>query len=299
MYHEPALRSPAVEALQIRRNGVYVDATFGGGGHAGMILEKLGDNGRLIAFDHDPDAAGNVKHDERLVFVPHNFRFIRRFLKLHGYLKVDGILADLGVSSHQLDSPTRGFSFRWEGPLDMRMDPLAAQTAADILNALPEEGLVKILSEWGEVRNARSLAAALVSARKSTPFTTIPQFLQVVEPWVRGQKPRYLAQVFQALRMEVNGEIPALTEFLTQSVELLEAGGHLVVLAYHSLEDRMVKNTLRCGNPEGNLQQDFYGNIFRPFEIVTKKAIVPSSAEREQNPRARSARLRVGRKLPV
>ena len=299
MYHEPVLANISVEALEINPDGVYVDATFGGGGHAKRILEKLSDKGRLIAFDQDPDVIGNVTHDERLIFVPHNFRYIRRFLKLNGYLKVDGILADLGVSSHQFDTESRGFSFRMEGLLDMRMNPLSGKSAADILNTYSENQLVKLLSDWGEVRNAKSLATALVEARKSSPFNEIQGFLNVVDPWVRGQRPRYLAQVFQALRIEVNEEMLVLADFLKQSVDLLNEEGALVVISYHSLEDRLVKNTLRYGNPEGNLQQDYFGNIYRPFNILTKKAILPDAQEIKINSRARSAKLRVGRKLPV
>jgi 16S rRNA (cytosine1402-N4)-methyltransferase len=299
MYHEPVLANISVEALEINPDGVYVDATFGGGGHAKRILNKLSDKGRLIAFDQDPDVIGNVTHDERLIFVPHNFRYIRRFLKLNGYLKVDGILADLGVSSYQFDTESRGFSFRMDGVLDMRMNPTTGKSAADILNTYTEEQLVSLLSDWGEVRNAKSLASALIEARKLNPFKDIQGFLNVVNPWVRGERPRYLAQVFQALRIEVNEEMVVLADFLKQSVDLLNDDGLLVVISYHSLEDRMAKNTLRYGNPEGTLQQDFYGNIYRPFNILTKKAITPDAEEIKNNSRARSAKLRVGRKLPV
>ena len=299
MYHEPVLANVSVEALEINPDGVYVDATFGGGGHAKRILNKLSDKGRLIAFDQDPDVIGNVTHDERLIFVPHNFRYIRRFLKLNGYLKVDGILADLGVSSYQFDTESRGFSFRMDGALDMRMNPTTGKSAADILNTYTEEQLVSLLSDWGEVRNAKSLASALIEARKVHPFKDIQGFLNVVNPWVRGERPRYLAQVFQALRIEVNEEMLVLADFLKQSVDLLNDDGLLVVISYHSLEDRMAKNTLRYGNPEGILQQDFYGNIYRPFNILTKKAITPDAEEIKNNSRARSAKLRVGRKLPV
>ncbi len=299
MYHEPVLVNLSVEALEINPDGVYVDATFGGGGHAKRILEKLSDKGRLIAFDQDPDVIGNVTHNERLIFVPHNFRYIRRFLKLNGYLKVDGILADLGVSSHQFDTESRGFSFRMDGLLDMRMNPLTGKSAADILNTYSEDQLVRLLSEWGEVRNAKSLASALIEARKLNPFKDIQGFLNVLDPCIRGLKPRYLAQVFQALRIEVNEEMVVLADFLRQSVDLLKEDGLLVVISYHSLEDRLVKNTLRYGNPEGSIQQDFYGNIYRPFNILTKKAIIPDAEEIKLNSRARSAKLRVGRKLPV
>jgi len=299
MYHEPVLVNLSVEALEINPDGVYVDATFGGGGHAKRILEKLSDKGRLIAFDQDPDVIGNVTHNERLIFVPHNFRYIRRFLKLNGYLKVDGILADLGVSSHQFDTESRGFSFRMDGLLDMRMNPLTGKSAADILNTYSEDQLVRLLSEWGEVRNAKSLASALIEARKLNPFKDIQGFLNVLDPWIRGLKPRYLAQVFQALRIEVNEEMVVLADFLRQSVDLLKEDGLLVVISYHSLEDRLVKNTLRYGNPEGSIQQDFYGNIYRPFNILTKKAIIPDAEEIKLNSRARSAKLRIGRKLPV
>ena len=297
-YHQPALASECMEALDIKEDGIYVDATFGGGGHAKILLEQLGDKGRLIAFDQDEDALANVPDDKRLTFVQNNFRYLKRFLRLYGISSVDGILADLGVSSHQLDVETRGFSFRFDSPLDMRMNQKAEKTAADLVNSLPPADLQQIFSKYGEVRNARSLAQAIVSARNLSPLDTVGGFLNVVEPLIRGNRSRYLAQVFQALRIELNEEMEALKEFLDQSLEVLKPGGRLAVISYHSIEDRYVKYFFKTGNVEGVLQKDFYGNIFRPFKIITKKAILPTDAEVKANPRARSAKLRVAEKMP-
>lgn len=291
-YHEPALLRESIELLDIQKEGVYVDVTFGGGGHSKAILEKLGDKGRLIAFDQDEAALANVATDERLLFIPQNFREIKRFLRYHGYKKVDGILADLGVSSHQLDEGSRGFSYRFEAPLDMRMSQDMATTAADLINDLSAEEMQQVFGENGEVRNARTLAQQLVAARSQKTIRTIGEFLQVVEPNIIGDRFRYLSQVFQALRIEVNQEMDALKEMLEASKELLAPKGRIVVIAYHSLEDRMVKNFFKTGDCAGVQQKDFYGNITRPFQILTKKPVEPSAEEIKRNPRSRSAKLR-------
>jgi 16S rRNA (cytosine1402-N4)-methyltransferase len=291
-YHEPALLKESIELLDIQPEGVYVDVTFGGGGHSKAILEKLGDKGRLIAFDQDEAALANVPQDDRLLFVPQNFREIKRFLRYHGFKKVNGILADLGVSSHQLDEGSRGFSYRFEAPLDMRMSQDMATTAADLINDLSVEEMQLVFGENGEVRNARTLAQQLVAARSQKTIRTIGEFLQVVEPNIIGDRFRYLSQVFQALRIEVNQEMDALKEMLEASKELLAPNGRIVVIAYHSLEDRLVKNFFKTGDCSGVQQKDFYGNIARPFQILTKKPVEPSAEEIKRNPRSRSAKLR-------
>jgi 16S rRNA (cytosine1402-N4)-methyltransferase len=296
-YHIPVLASDAIAAMGIKPDGTYVDVTYGGGGHAKLILDALGDNGRLIGFDQDADAAQNTWEDPRLTFVPHNFRFLKRFLRLEGIKEVDGILADLGVSSHQFDEAERGFSFRFDTLLDMRMNQQAEKSAADILATYTEAELQGIFGEYGEVRNARTLAQAIVKDRQVRPMRSIGDLLALLDPLVRGQRQRYLAQVFQALRMEVNDEVGALKDMLEQSLQVLKPGGRLVVIAYHSIEDRMVKQFLKTGNVEGEVQQDFYGNITRPFEILTKKAIVPAATEIKDNSRARSAKMRIGAKI--
>lgn len=291
-YHEPALLKESIELLDIQPEGVYVDVTFGGGGHSKAILEKLGDKGRLIAFDQDEAALANVPQDDRLLFVPQNFREIKRFLRYHGFKKVNGILADLGVSSHQLDEGSRGFSYRFEAPLDMRMSFDMTATAADLINDLSVEEMQLVFGENGEVRNARTLAQQLVAARSQKTIRTIGEFLQVVEPNIIGDRFRYLSQVFQALRIEVNQEMEALKEMLEASKELLAPNGRIVVIAYHSLEDRLVKNFFKTGDCSGVQQKDFYGNIERPFQILTKKPVEPSAEEIKRNPRSRSAKLR-------
>lgn len=296
-YHLPVLATESIAALTIETNGAYVDATFGGGGHAKLILQELGDKGRLFGFDQDEDALQNALHDARFTFVQSNFRHLKRFLKLHGVKAVDGILADLGVSSHQFDEATRGFSYRFEAPLDMRMNQADERTAADILNQYSVEALQQVFSEYGEVRNSKTLAQRIVDERRARPIQTISDFLAILEPLIRGQRLRYLSQVFQSLRIEVNEEMDALREFLEQSLEVLKPGGRLVVITYHSLEDRLVKNFLKTGNAEGEVESDFYGNITRPFKVITKNAIEPLEAEINENPRARSARLRVGEKV--
>lgn len=296
-YHLPVLAAESMEALAIRSTGNYVDATFGGGGHAKLILQKLGDKGRLLGFDQDEDAAQNVLNDNRFTFVHSNFRYLKRFLKLHGVKTVDGILADLGVSSHQFDEATRGFSYRFDAALDMRMNQEDERTAAHIVNDYSVEDLQRIFSEFGEVRNSRTLAQRIVEERRARPIQTINDLLNIMEPLIRGQRLRYLSQVFQALRIEVNDEMVALREFLEQSLEVLQPGGRLVILTYHSLEDRMVKNFLKTGNAKGEVNSDFYGNISRPFKVITKNPMEPSETEIAENPRARSAKLRVAEKI--
>lgn len=295
-YHVPAMPNESLEGLAIAQDGIYVDATFGGGGHSRLILKELGDNGRLLGFDQDQDALQNVPDDGRFTFVQHNFRYLRRFLKLYGIRQVDGILADLGVSSHQLDEGTRGFSYRFDHDLDMRMNQTEGATAADVVNERTEEELVRIFSEYGEVRNSRTLAGGLVQARDAKRITTVGDLLTAMEPYIRGSRNKYLSQVFQALRIEVNDEMGALGDFLEQSLDVLRPGGRLVIISYHSLEDRLVKNFLRSGNLQGEQEKDFYGNISRPFRVLTKKALFPTAEEVKDNPRARSARLRVGEK---
>ncbi|MCB0558936.1 MAG: 16S rRNA (cytosine(1402)-N(4))-methyltransferase RsmH [Lewinellaceae bacterium] len=296
-YHEPALARESIDALAIRTGGIYVDATFGGGGHSRLILNELGAEGRLLGFDQDEDALANILEDERFTFVHHNFRFLKRFLRLHRIQEVDGILADLGVSSHQLDVAERGFSYRFDAALDMRMNQQQEKTAASLANTYDADALQDVFSRYGEVRNARTLAQRIVEERRHRPIETIGAFLAVVEPVIRGHRARYLSQAFQALRIEVNDEMGALQEFLEQSLEVLKPGGRLAVITYHSIEDRMVKNFLKAGNFEGRQEKDFYGNIQRPFKVISRKAIVPSEEEVQQNPRARSAKLRIGEKI--
>ncbi|MCB0609710.1 MAG: 16S rRNA (cytosine(1402)-N(4))-methyltransferase RsmH [Lewinellaceae bacterium] len=291
-YHVPVLAKECMELLAIRPEGVYVDVTFGGGGHSRLILEKLGGKGRLIAFDQDEDVKANEILDPRFTLAQHNFRIFRRFLRLEGVDKVDGILADLGVSSHQLDVPERGFSHRFDEVLDMRMDQRSERTAADLINTYDESQLLEVFSRYGEVRNSRSLAARLVAERSKRPLRSVNDLLQAIDPLIRGDRQRYLSQVFQALRIELNDEMGALRDFLEQSLDSLKPGGRIVVISYHSLEDRMVKNFFRSGSVDGEIKQDFFGNIYRPFELLTKKAIAPGEEELRLNPRSRSAKLR-------
>lgn len=293
-YHIPVLAKESIDALNIKPKGVYVDATFGGGGHSRLILDKLDTDSRLIGFDQDEDALANVIDDDRFTFVHHNFRFLKRFLKLHGIRKVDGILADLGVSSHQLDEAERGFSYRFDAKLDMRMNQQSGENAADLLNTLNAEALQNLFSLYGEVRNSKMLASAIVAKRQASSIKTIGDFLAVLDPLIRGQRNRYLAQVFQALRIAVNDEMGALADFFQQAGEVLNPGGRLVVITYHSIEDRLTKRLLKTGNVEGMVEKDFYGNINKPFKVITKKAILPTPEEIKRNPRSRSAKLRIG-----
>lgn len=297
-YHIPALLAESVEGLRIAPSGVYVDVTFGGGGHSREILKRLGPAGRLIAFDQDEDAARNTLDDPRFQLVRSNFRFLKNFLRYYGIDEVDGVLADLGVSSHHFDDSERGFSFRFEGDLDMRMNRDAGKRAADILNDYPAEKLADLFFRYGELRNARAIAAAIVASRSTAPIATTGQLLDILQPFTgRDKEKKMLAQAFQALRIEVNGEMDALGEMLQRSLEMLKPGGRMSVISYHSLEDRMVKNFFRSGNFEGTLVKDFFGNVETPFELVNRKVIVPSEEEQRMNPRSRSAKLRIAMKL--
>lgn len=297
MYHVPVLLDASVEALVTDPNGVYVDATMGGAGHSRAILQQLGPEGRLYAFDQDEDAVRNAPEDKRCIFIPHNFRFLEQFLRLEGVREIHGLLADLGVSSHQFDEAERGFSFRFDTPLDMRMDRLARASAADVLNRSTADELQRILGEYGEVRNARTLARAIVAARSVRPVETAGDLVHIAEPLIFGKRNRYLAQIFQALRMEVNDEVGALSDLLRQTTGLLLPGGRLVVLSYHSLEDRLVKNLLKKGNPEGRDISDEFGRKKLPFESLTDRPVEASEAEIELNPRARSAKMRILAKI--
>ena len=292
-YHVPVMAEACIDFLNIRPDGTYVDVTLGGGGHSRLLLEKLGANGRLVVFDQDEDAAQNVPADERVLFAPANFRHLKRYLRLFGIRRIDGLLADLGVSSHQFDEGERGFSYRFDAPLDMRMDQSQELTAADVLADRDAAALQRMFSEYGELRNARTLAMQLAEQQKGRPIVTIGDLLSAIEPVIKGPRQRYLAQVFQALRIEVNDEMGALADMLVQATELLTAGGRLVVLSYHSLEDRVVKNIMKTGNAAGILQQDFFGNADRPYELITKKPLLPDATEIKANPRAHSAKLRV------
>lgn len=299
MYHQPVLAKESIKALNIQSNSTIVDATFGGGGHSKLILEELGAEGRLFGFDQDADALQNALDDSRFTFVQANFEHLSRFLKLHTVRSVDGILADLGVSSHQLDEGERGFSYRYEAALDMRMNQQSERTAATILNTYTQKDLQDIFSRYGEVRNAKTLAQAIVAAKSQQPFRTINDLMTTIEPLIKGQRLRYLSQVFQALRIEVNDEMGVLERFLKEAMKVLKPGGKLVIIAYHSLEDRMVKQFLKTGNINGDVQRDFYGEIFRPFKIITKKAVLPSDEEIRVNSRARSAKMRIGERLKI
>ncbi len=298
-YHRPVLLKASINGLITTTDGIYVDATFGGGGHSREILERLR-NGRLIGFDQDKEAElESAKIDKRsFTFCRANFRRIKRYLKTLGIRQVDGILADLGISSHQIDTPERGFSTRFEGDLDMRMNKDSALTAGDLVNEASEEDLHKILGMYGEVRNAKTLAGAIISGRSTKRISTVEELKEILKPYARrGRENRYYAQVFQAFRIQVNDEMGALEEFLEQCPELLKSGGRLVIISYHSLEDRMVKNFMRSGNIRGREEKDMYGNILRPLEPVTRKPIVADNDEITKNKRARSARLRIAEKV--
>ena len=293
-YHTPALLQQSIEGLNIKPDGVYVDVTFGGGGHSNEILKHLNNNGKLIAFDQDLDALENAINDKRLILVYSNFRYLKNFLQFHGIKKVDGILADLGVSSHHFDDAERGFSFRFDGDLDMRMNKNAKLRASDILNSYSEEKLSDIFYLYGEMRNSRSIARTIVKARANEPIKSIFQFVEILKPFFnREQEKKDMARVFQALRIEVNNEMKVLKEMLNQSQDVLNENGRLVIITYHSLEDRLVKNFVRSGNFEGKIEKDFFGNVLNTFKSINNKVIVPDDNEIRNNPRARSAKLRI------
>ncbi|WP_300812426.1 16S rRNA (cytosine(1402)-N(4))-methyltransferase RsmH [uncultured Bacteroides sp.] len=297
-YHIPVLLKPSVDGMNICPDGTYVDVTFGGGGHSREILSRLGDGGRLLGFDQDEDAERNIPADPHFTFVRSNFRYLHNFLRYYGVEQVDGILADLGVSSHHFDDSGRGFSFRFDGALDMRMNKRAGLTAADVVNTYSEERLADIFYLYGELKNSRKLAAALVKARTAGAVATISEFLEVVKPFFgREREKKELAKVFQALRIEVNQEMEALKEMLYAAIGALKPGGRLAVITYHSLEDRMVKNVMKTGNVEGKAEKDFYGRTDAPLRPVNNKVIVPDEDEMSRNPRSRSAKLRIAEKI--
>ena len=304
-YHIPVLLNESVDGLNIQPGGIYVDVTMGGGGHSHAILKRLDANAHLYSFDQDADAEANLKqnhgddllNDERFTFVRSNFRYLKNWMRYHGVEQIDGLLADLGVSSHHFDDESRGFSFRFESPLDMRMNKRSSKTAADIVNNYAEEALADIFYLYGELKNSRKIASLLVKARQEKKIETTGDFIAVVEPlFKREREKKDLAKLFQALRIEVNGEMSALKELLTSVVDILKPGGRLSVITYHSLEDRIVKNIMKAGNIEGKIEQDFFGRINTPFKLINNKVIVPTDEEQEQNPRSRSAKLRIAEK---
>ena len=300
MYHKSVLLGESVDALGIegKRDGVFVDATFGGGGHSREILARLGQKGRLIVFDQDEDALANVPEDKRITKIRSNFRFLENYIRYLGVGAVDGVIADLGVSSHQFDTAERGFSYRFDSPLDMRMNKRAGVTAADFINKAEEEKIADVLYLYGEIRQARRIASQIVKARSEKPLLTTGDLLKVVQPLMpHNREKKDLARVFQALRIEINHEMDALKEMLLAASEVLAEGGRLSVITYHSLEDRIVKNVMKSGNVEGKIEQDFYGRISSPFRSVNSKVIVPSDQEQQTNPRSRSAKLRVAERV--
>ena len=297
-YHIPVMLQECIEGLDIKPNGTYVDLTMGGGGHTSEILRHLGPEGHLYSFDQDPDAQANAPQDERFTFVASNFRFLRGAMRLRGVEQVDGILADLGVSSHHFDALPRGFSFRGEAPLDMRMNQRGGETAADVVNNRTEEQLATILSQYGELDTTWKIAACIARARAVKPITTTAELVAAVAPCTpKKDESKFLTKLFQALRIEVNGEMEALKMALEQSLKVLKPGGRLVVISYHSLEDRIVKNFIRSGNTDGKIEKDFFGRSTTPWSIVTRKAVVPSDKEIAENPRSRSAKMRAAEKL--
>ena len=303
-YHVPVMLNECLEGLQIRPDGVYVDVTFGGGGHSRAILERLGRKGHLYSFDQDKDAEGNIgsfgkdgKAPENFTFVRSNFRYLKNWMRYHGVKQIDGLLADLGVSSHHLDEEERGFAFRFDAPLDMRMNTRAGKTAADVLATYDENEIAKIFAVYGELKQAKRMAQAIVKQRNQKPVLTTGDLLEVLRPFINKKaEKKELAQAFQALRIEVNHEMQALEEMLMQATELLAPEGRLVVMSYHSLEDRIVKNVIRSGHVDGHIEQDFYGRVVAPLKAVNNKIITASEEELDNNPRSRSAKLRVATK---
>lgn len=298
MYHKAALLNDSIAGLDIQAKGTYVDVTFGGGGHSREILLQLSAEGKLYAFDQDPDVAVNVIEDERFMLIPQNFAYLKNFLRLYKAIPIDGLLADLGVSFHQFDVAERGFSFRFSGPLDMRMDQKKELTAAKLLNEYEPEKLEYIFKNYGELRNSKKITAAIVKHRANLPLKTIDDLKQAVEGLVPQKTAhKFLAQLFQAVRIEVNDELRVIEQMLEQALEVLKVGGRLVVITYHSLEDRLVKNFFRTGNFEGKVEKDFYGKLIRPLEPINRKPIVPLENEVKENNRSRSAKLRIAKKV--
>ena len=311
-YHVPVLLGQSVDGLNIQPGGIYIDVTFGGGGHSSEILSRLDDNAHLYSFDQDPDAEQNTMHsenakegsepkrfvdDSRFTFVRSNFRYLKNWMRYYGIEHIDGLLADLGVSSHHFDDETRGFSFRYDAPLDMRMNKRAGKTAADIVNNYEESALADIFYLYGELKNSRKIASTLVKARAEKPIATTQDFIKAIEPlFKREREKKDMAKLFQALRIEVNHEMDALKDMLKAATELLKPGGRLSVITYHSLEDRIVKNVMKTGNAEGKMKQDFFGKIETPFKLINNKVIIPDNDEQEKNPRSRSAKLRIAEK---
>ena len=293
-YHKPALLHESIDGLNIEPKGSYVDLTFGGGGHSLEVLKKLGKNGRLVAFDQDRDASVNLPEDKRLIFVGANFRYLKHFLRYHAIEKVDGILADLGISSHQIDQSERGFSFKSDAALDMRMDVRSRQTASQLLNECQGEELVRILKAYGELGNASAISRAILEARKVARIETAGDLERALKQFIPKLQPsKFLARLYQALRMEVNREMDDLGEMLLQTADYLKPGGRLVVITYHSIEDRLVKNYMRSGNLEGKIEKDFYGNVLSPWKLINRSVITPTEEEIKENNRARSAKLRI------
>ena len=296
-YHVPVLLNESIDGLDIKSDGIYVDVTFGGGGHSREILSRLGNAGHLYSFDQDADAENNVEPQDNFTFVRSNFRYLKNWMRYYGVEGIDGLLADLGVSSHHFDDETRGFSFRFDAPLDMRMNKRGGDTAADLLNKCSEEELADMFYLYGELKNSRRIAATIVKARGQKPFETTQDLIDATQPLFpkeRGKKE--MAKLFQALRIVVNHEMSALREMLEAATELLKPGGRLSVITYHSLEDRIVKNMMKAGNPEGKMKQDFFGRVETPFKLVNNKVIVPDEDEQERTPRSRSAKLRIAEK---
>ena len=297
-YHVPVLLRESIDGLDIKPDGVYVDVTFGGGGHSREILNRLGEKGHLYSFDQDEDAEKNILDDERFTFVRSNFRYLHNWMRYYSVDQIDGLLADLGVSSHHFDDETRGFSFRFDAPLDMRMNKRSGTTAAEVLNTYSEDMLADILYIYGELKNARKIATAIVKARDEKKIETTADLMQVTEKlFLREREKKETAKLFQALRIEVNHEMDALREMLNGAKELLCEGGRLSVITYHSLEDRIVKNVMKAGNTEGKMEQDFFGRTEAPFRLISNKVITPSEEEQERNPRSRSAKLRIAERV--
>lgn len=297
MYHVPVMLKECIDGLQIQQNGIYVDVTFGGGGHSREILQHLGDKGKLFAFDVDEDAKRNVPDDKRFTLIQSNYRHIKRFLRLYGVTQVNGILADFGISSHQIDEPSRGFATRFDAPLDMRMNRSESISARDVVNTYSAEQLQHILGYYGEVINAKTLAHRIVEARAQQPIETTGELVEVCRSVAKGIEVKYFAQVFQAIRIEVNDELNAIREFLQQSMEILAPGGRLVVMSYHSLEDRLTKNFMKAGVFEGEPKKDLYGNYEHHLKVITRKPIEATAEELKINTRARSAKLRIAEKI--